>query len=137
MASATLKEHVRDLREGRPGHRFQDHYKHEKAGSRSGRSKGRMWRLILGLAAIVVGIVLCVIPGPGLPFIFLGGGLLASESLIVARLMDWLELHVRAVWKWARKHWDRLPLWGKIIVGTLIVAGGAASTVLFYRLMRG
>lgn len=133
MASATFKEHFRELREGKPGHRFQDHYRHEKRQNRSGRSHARVWRLVAGVALVIVGLVLCVIPGPGLPFIFLGGGLLASESLFVARIMDWFELRVRAVLRWAKARWARLPLWSKIVVGALMVAGSAASMILFYR----
>lgn len=137
MATVTFKEHLRELREGKPGHRFQDHYRHEKAESRSHRSRGRVWRLVIGIVAVVVGAVLCVIPGPGLPFIFLGGGLLASESLVVARVMDWLELRVRKILGWAKAHWRRLPLWGKIPVAILVVSGSVTGSILVYRLLRG
>jgi uncharacterized protein (TIGR02611 family) len=135
MATGALKHHFRELQRGRPGHRFQDHYAHERRARRGGSNPGRTWRLVLGVLAIVIGLVLCVIPGPGLPFIFLGGGLLAAESLVAARIMDWLELRVRAVWHWARERWARLPLWGKIIVAALVVAGGAAGLLLFWRLL--
>ena len=101
MATGALKQHLQDLQRGRPGHRFQDHYEHEKHGAGGRGSSGRVWRLALGIAAVVIGVVLCVIPGPGLPFIFIGGGLLAAESRVAARVMDWLELRVRAVWRWA------------------------------------
>jgi uncharacterized protein (TIGR02611 family) len=137
MATATLRDHLRDIKKGRPGQRFQDHYRHEKEAKSGRSSSGRIWRLILGLAAVIVGAVLCVIPGPGLPFIFLGGGLLAAESLIVARVMDWLELRVRAVWRWARRYWTKMNGWqraGVIVVGLTL---GAGSTYFFYRLMFG
>jgi uncharacterized protein (TIGR02611 family) len=133
MATGALKQHLQDLQRGRPGHRFQDHYEHEKHGAGGHGSRGRVWRLALGIAAVVVGVVLCVIPGPGLPFIFIGGGLLAAESRVAARVMDWLELRVRAVWGWARARWRRLPLGGKVAVAALLVAGAAGSMWVFWR----
>lgn len=137
MATATLKKHFRAIKRGHPGHRFQDHYEHQQH-ARNGRvSAGRIWMLALGVLAILVGIVLCVIPGPGLPFIFIGGGLLAAESKVVARAMDWLEVHVRAVWRWGKRHWDRLPLWGKIVVGGIALAASVGGTWFGWRLLHG
>lgn len=133
MATGALKHHLQELQRGRPGHRFQDHYEHEKHGQGGRSSRGRAWRIALGVALVALGVVLCVIPGPGLPLVFVGGGLLAAESRFVARIMDWLELRVRAVWRWALARWKRLPLWGQIIVGTLLVAGGAAGMFVFWR----
>jgi uncharacterized protein (TIGR02611 family) len=137
MATATLRDHLRDIKRGRPGHRFEDHYRHEKHAKRGRSSKGRVLRLALGLVSVIVGLILCVIPGPGLPFIFIGGGLLAAESLIVARVMDWLELRVRAVLRWAKRHWARMNGWqrvGVVIVGACLSAAGA---YLSWRLMFG
>lgn len=137
MAATALKHYFRTLQRGRPGERFQERYARAKR-ARHGRStKGRIARLVLGVLALLVGAVLMVIPGPGLPFIFLGGGLLATESLVVARGMDWLEVRFRAISRWARARWARLPLWGKIVVGAAIVTGGAAGTWMFYRLLAG
>jgi hypothetical protein len=135
MATATLRDHLRDIKQGRPGHRFQDHYRHEKEAKAGRSSSGRIWRLVLGLAAVIVGLVLCVIPGPGLPFIFVGGGLLAAESLVVARVMDWLELRVRAVWRWARRCWNNMNGWQRVAMAVLGLGLGAASSFFFYRLM--
>ncbi len=84
---------------------------------------------------MLVGLLLCVIPGPGIPFIFFGGALLASESLAVARIMDWLEVRVRKVWDWARQLWDKMPWWGKIPVALVVVAAGVASSWFFWQLL--
>ena len=135
MVTAALKKNFREIKKGRPGHRFQDFYKHEHRAHRRHRSRGRVWRLAIGIVSLLVGAVLCVIPGPGLPFIFLGGGLLATESLFVARIMDWLEVKVQAVRHWGLRRWKALPLWGKIVVGVVFVSGSIGSMVLFYRLM--
>ncbi|HUR56959.1 MAG TPA: PGPGW domain-containing protein [Opitutaceae bacterium] len=135
MVTASLKKNFREIKKGRPGHRFQDYYKREHRAHRRHRSRGRIWRLVIGILSILVGIILCVIPGPGLPFIFIGGGLLATESLFVARIMDWLEVRAQAVRRWAMRHWKAMPLWGRIIVGVIFVSGSVGSMVLFYRLM--
>jgi hypothetical protein len=135
MATASLKKDFRDIKRGRPGHRFQDHYKHEHRAHGTRRSRGRLWRLVVGIALLLVGVVLCFIPGPGLPFIFLGGALLAAESLVVARIMDWLEVRVQAIRHWGIRHWKKLPLWGRIIVGALFVSGSIGSMVLTYHLL--
>ena len=137
MAAGTLRDHLRDIKRGRPGHRFEDHYRHEKHAKPGRRSKGRILRLVLGLASVIGGLILCVIPGPGLPFIFIGGGLLASESLIVARLMDWLELRVRAVLRWAKRHWARMNGWQRVAVVIIGACLGAAGAYLSWRLMFG
>lgn len=136
MASTTFKEHWRELRAGKPGRRFQDHYRHEKEESRTGGRGGRLWRLGLGILLVGVGLVLLLIPGPGLPFVFLGGGLLAAESLVVARIMDWLELRVRGVLRWAKVRWRRLPGWGKIAVSLMAAAFSAASMWVFFHWMK-
>jgi hypothetical protein len=137
MATASFKQHFLDIKRGRPGHRFQDRYQREKRSEHTRSAHGRVWKLGLGILSVVIGLVLCVIPGPGVPFIFLGGGLLAAESLIVARFMDALEVRLRKIAQWALRRWKPLPLWAKAIVGALIVAGGAGSSYVFYRLMAG
>jgi hypothetical protein len=135
MSAATFKQHFRAIQQGKPGKRFQAHYKHEKQARRS--STGRLVRLVLGLALVGVGLVFCVIPGPGLPIVFVGGALLASESLIVARAMDWAELRVRALWRWGKDHWDELPLGGKIAIVALAAVGAAAGLWFMWQLLRG
>lgn len=135
MATATtLRQHFREIKHGRPGRRFQDHYCHSKAERRK-QSVGRIVRLVAGIIAVVVGLILCVIPGPGIPFIFLGGAFLAAESLNVARILDWIELRGRKVWDWLVHRWDALPLWGKIPVALLVAAAGIASMWFFWQLM--
>ena len=136
MGTAILKREFWKIKRGRPGHRFKDHHAHQQRSRRGHAQRRGIWRLVLGIASLVVGLILCVIPGPGLPFIFLGGGLLASESLAVARVMDWLELRVRAVARWGMGNWKKWPLWARIIVGSVFVCGGIASMYFFYWFMR-
>lgn len=48
--------------------------------------------IVAALALIVAGIVLLVLPGPGLLLILLGAGLIAEESLLAARMLDRTDL---------------------------------------------
>src|SRR4051812_13329096 len=52
-----------------------------------------------GLALIAVGLILLVLPGPGLLVGAFGAALLAGESLTVARAMDWVDVRVTNVWR--------------------------------------
>lgn len=121
----SLKSHWHDLKEGRPGKRFQDHYRkrHE--------SQSSPWRkaLFLGGGALIVaaGIFFLPAPGPGFIIIFLGGGLMAQESKVAARVLDWVELRVRAVIDWALGVWKRAtpPARAAIVLAAAVLAGGA------------
>lgn len=95
----------------------------------------RLVWLGVGIVLVLAGLVLCVIPGPGLPLIFVGGAFLAAESLAAARILDWLEVKVTVVWNWLKKRWDPLPLWAKIPVALVVAAGGIAGSWLFWQLM--
>lgn len=120
-----LKRQWRDLKQGRPGHRFQDHYRqrHESGGN------GLRKALYIGAGALLVaaGIFFLPAPGPGFLIIFLGGGLMAQESNGAARVLDWSELRVRAVVRWGTRIWKdaSLPARAAIALFGLMLAGGA------------
>ena len=121
-----LKEHWNDLKHGKPGKRFQDHYNkyHDESGGHFGRKA-----LFIGLGALIVaaGIFFLPAPGPGFLIIFLGGGLMAQESLVAARVLDWCELRVRAVAQWALGIWKRAPIPARAAIAFfgLVIAAGA------------
>ena len=120
-----LKEHWQDLKEGKPGKRFQDHYRkyHESGGNRMRKV------LFIGIGALIVaaGIFFLPAPGPGFLIIFLGGGLMAQESLRAAKVLDWMELRVRRIADWALAVWKRasVPARAAIAFFGLVVAAGA------------
>ena len=121
-----LQDGIQGLRDGEPGSRFQDHYK-ERQEER--RSPLRRW-LFLGGGTIVIlaGIFFLPAPGPGFLIIFLGGGLVAQESLVAARALDWTEVKLRAIASWAMAIWHRSPTPVKaIIVIVALAIGGAAA----------
>lgn len=135
--SSTLRAYWRSLKRGHPGRRFQARYEQSRRQRNAGRTGLRIALIVAALVCLAIGAVLVVIPGPALPFFFLGGGLLASESRLVARFMDWGELHARAIGGWLRRRWRRLPHWARIALLVLGAAGSLAATWFSYRLLRG
>jgi hypothetical protein len=139
MAAKTqfhFREHWHQLRQGRPGRRFQETYDRTRAEGRAGAAE----RIVLAVIAVVflaIGVVLSVIPGPALPFFFVGGGLLATESRLAARFMDWSEVKVRQVFAWGKRRWSRLPVPGRIAVSIFATCCSAATAYLGYRLLHG
>jgi hypothetical protein len=90
-----VKRQFRELKASPPGRRFQELYRRRQ-------NVGRMRKPLViagGLALIVIGIVLLVIPGPGTIFLVGGVALTAQELLCVARALDWLELRGRKWWR--------------------------------------
>ena len=132
-----FREHWHEIKRGRPGHRFQARYAKTQQQKRQARFGHRIIFLIAGLLALAIGGLLAVFPGPAIPFFFLGGALLATESRAVAHLMDWSELRLRALAAWVEKRWRRLPGFARIVLVILGACCSAASAYFAFRLMRG
>jgi uncharacterized membrane protein YbaN (DUF454 family) len=132
-----FREEWREIKRGRPGHRFQDRYERAHCSQRKACATERICFLIAGLLALAVGVVLVVIPGPAIPFFFLGGAFLAKESRGIARLMDWSEIRIREVVAWVKPRWKRLPRGLRITLMLLGAGCSAASAYLLFRLTRG
>jgi hypothetical protein len=84
---------LKDLVRGTPGRRFSA--LHRVRRRRNGALKALT--IVGGMLLIVLGILLVATPGPGLLAGLLGAGLIASESLFFARLLDCFELRLRAL----------------------------------------
>ena len=83
----------RRIRAGKAGQRFQQEFKRRHG---AGRSPVRKALLIGGgLLFMAAGFVLLFIPGPGLVVLFVGAFLIAQQSLLAARALDWSELRLR------------------------------------------
>lgn len=120
------------LRRGRPGRRFQDRYTASRGADR-GNFWSRLARIGLAALAIAVGIVLVFIPGPAVLFFAIAGALLASESRMVARFMDWNEVWIRKAVTWVARQWARRSLPGKITVCVVTGAMAAGAAYAAYR----
>lgn len=98
----TLKARWRTFVSVPRGERFQAHHR------RSHRPDAPRWARVAAIAAAVVlmaiGVVMIVLPGPGLLVILAGAAMLAGESLLVARAMDRVDFHAqRLLARWQRK----------------------------------
>jgi hypothetical protein len=105
-----LKQHWRDLRKTRPGHRFQDRYKRNRRGREGELWRRRFLKPAIGVLLLCGGLILCFIPGPGLPLVLVGATLLAERSRPIARAMDWCELKLRKVLRRAKTWWCQASL---------------------------
>ena len=122
-----LKQRWREFKRGRPGNRFQERFERNQQ-ARSERSwLTRYLKPLAGIVLLVTGLVFCVIPGPGLPLLLVGLGLLATVSRRVAVTMDWLEVRIRDVISRFRRWWARASKLVRyaVIVLTVALAGGA------------
>jgi hypothetical protein len=113
---------------GRPGHRFRDRY--EVAQRRQpARSAAARYAVIAGAGlCFALGLLLIVTPGPALPFLLAGAGMLATISRRAARWLDFTENRVR--W-WGRR---LTPRWTRRAAGWSALGGavGALAPVLLY-----
>ena len=107
-----IRKSWKDIREGKPGRRFRDHYETMHRGGP--HPVRRVLVLVLGVAVTAAGVFLLPAPGPGTLVLVFGVGLIGQESVHAARLLDWLELRLRKLYKWARAVWKRLPLPAKV-----------------------
>src|SRR5690242_11317242 len=89
---SSLRRRWHELRNGQPGQRFRIRYQQAR---RSYTRPRRLLKCCVGGVLFAVGVVLLVVPGPGLLFVALGGALLAEESYDVARTLDRAELRIR------------------------------------------
>lgn len=94
--------------EGRTGRRFRDRYHRRR---RSGQKTRLSTILALGggIALMLAGLLMLVIPGPGWITLFLGLGLVSGEFLPAARLMDRGEVKARKLLRKTIKLWRRFP----------------------------
>lgn len=131
-----LRAHWLELKRGRPGRRFQDRF--ERA-CRAEHRCGPGQRIILWIAAFVclaIALVLTVMPGPAIVFFFFAGGLLATESRSVARLMDWSEVRVRGIAAAGWRHWRRLSMPGRVAAVVLGAGIAVAAAYPVYQFLR-
>jgi uncharacterized protein (TIGR02611 family) len=121
-----LRESWRELKDGEPGRRFVDHY--ERRQERHSGQWRRVGLIVLGSVLLVAGVFMLVAPGPGIIGVFIGGGVIAQESRIAARIMDWLEVQARRVTEPATRLWKRAstPVRALLVVMSLLLAGAAA-----------
>jgi hypothetical protein len=121
-----LRESWDEVSDAEPGCRFQAY--HEKRQDEKSSKVAQVAFIVAGIGLILVGALLMVIPGPGIPVVAVGAGLIARESSHVAKALDWLELRIRAVVSWALGIWKQAGAGARAgIVVIAIAAAGAAG----------
>lgn len=89
----SLRAAWRRFRDAEPGTRFQQQYESNQK-SRQSQWARPAW-ILLAVGLVLIGILALPAPGPGTLVIAGGGALLARESLVVARVLDGLEVRIR------------------------------------------
>ncbi len=96
-----LEKQWSDFKNAAPGRRFEKQHASHRGSSQTVLFTG------LGVLLLAGGIVLLFIPGPGLLLIAFGAGLIARQSLWLAKALDRLELSARRLARKAMSWWRR------------------------------
>ena len=129
-----VKRSWRQFAESEPGSRFQDRYRRRRRAEGGKLSLGRVLNVAGGLGLAVAGIAMVIFPGPGWITFFIGLGMVAGESLPLARFLDRVEVLLRALGRWAAETWKRLPWAGKalLVLAVLVCAAAVAYGAYLY-----
>lgn len=100
-----FKENWRRLKAGKAGQRFRQEFWRRRRFDRSPTQKAL--KVFAGLWLMAAGFLFLFIPGPGLVFLCIGGFLIAQQSLIAARALDWGEICLRKLLAWSLRAWRR------------------------------
>ena len=122
----SLKKSWQELKQGRPGHRFQERAKKGKRERLSQSWIKRFLKPVIAIVLIAGGVVLCVIPGPGMPLIVAGAALLAERSFTIARGLDWTEVKARKVLSLGKAWWrhaTRTARAAAVLIGAVVIGG--------------
>lgn len=106
-----------------PGERFRLYHKRLRE---QHSTMCRACVILIGVVLFAVGVVLCFIPGPGVPVMLFGVALMAGESKKVVTLLDRVEPRARALGRKGVWLWRRLPMAVKGAAVFFCLAAGAA-----------
>jgi uncharacterized membrane protein YbaN (DUF454 family) len=132
-----LRKDWSELRRGRPGYRFRARYERAQRDTPRFRLAKRLGVIIAATVCFAIGVVLSVMPGPAFVFFILAGGLLATESKTIARLMDRSEVLVRRILSWAKSKWAKLPFAARIVIVFAAACCTAGAVFVGYRIISG
>ena len=115
------------MKRRKPGQRFQERYRQKQRLARSVMRKV----LVMTAGALIFagGVFLLAFPGPGAILLVIGASLIAEESLLAARGLDWLELRLRSFYTRAMRLWNRTSLGIKVLL--VICASVIAVSLAF------
>jgi uncharacterized protein (TIGR02611 family) len=131
------KQNWQEFKQSKPGHRFRDRYERRQQAEHGRWSAGKILNIVGGLALVAAGIFLVAAPGPGWITVFIGLGLIGSEFLPIARVLDLGEVKGRVITEGAKALWDRSSMGVKILIGLLATICVAALGYGAYYLVVG
>jgi len=104
------------------GLRFRERYRlHHSRRRRRGRfDPVRLVYILGGVVLVVVSALFGWLPVLGWGTAFLGVAMIAAEVYPIARLMDWLEVRARRLFKPLGKTLMRLPAWAQLSISLTI-----------------
>src|ERR671931_2822017 len=114
-----LRRSWQRFKAGRPGHRFEQQFSRQRA-SRSLAQKA--FFIVVGILLIASGLFFLFVPGPGLVLVLLGAVLVAQQSLLAARALDWTEIRVRKLLIWSGGAWRSASPALKVMLRILALA---------------
>ena len=128
-----LRQKWRVLKNAKPGERFQDFHRQREQSRRSPWKKP----LVVGVGILIsaAGAVMLFTPGPGIVMLLVGAGFLAQESILAARVLDWLEFRGRTLARWSMRLWKNSSLALKGVVLFVVALSAAAVGWGAFRLL--
>ena len=76
---------------------------------------------------VAAGIFFLPAPDPGIVIIALGAALLAQESLLAVRALDWSEVRIRRLIAWGRRVWQQSGTLARTAIVLVGLAVGSAD----------
>lgn len=126
-----IKDEWHRFKSSEPGSRFIDYHHRVKEAS----TASRLARIGLGLVLFAAGVIMLVVPGPGILFMVFGLACFGGESAWVAKGLDQLEVKARAGWRWCKAKWLGMPAVGKVLVVTVAMVIAAGAAYAMYRVL--
>jgi UPF0716 family protein affecting phage T7 exclusion len=131
----SLKKHWHEFLRVPAGRRFQEVHKRRQHARQQGQSGKRTLLLGLGIALTVGGLALMLLPGPGTVVLAVGLGLLASESISLARVLDAFDKRLQKFLQYARRKWGQWSTARRVAfvsVVVLLLASAATGLWLYF-----
>jgi uncharacterized protein (TIGR02611 family) len=94
-----LKKNWNLFKTSKPGQRFKERYQRLSKKRQKNSTLRSVFNISLGVLIIIIGIILWFIPGPGWATVFIGAAIIAGESIMVARFLDFIEIKARKLMK--------------------------------------
>lgn len=115
----------------KPGERFKERYRHHQSKNRGTFHPARLFYLLGGTTLIIISAFLGWLPVLGWGTVFLGLGMIAGEFHPAARLMDWLEVKARIIFRPVGNVFVKLPLWVQLATPFVVAL---LTFLLMYRI---